>query len=259
MTAPRLATTALTAAAITVCGLVATTPAQAAERLFTYVYDVTTQPVGTREFEQYVTWKTDKDTDPGYDKIEFKTELEFGVTENLELGVYLAEWSYEDGGSVSDDGVEFDTVALRAIYNLTNPTTDTIGSALYGELVFGGEKIAIEGGILLQKNVDRWVFAYNAIMEAEWESAHYNEDKGVFEQSAGVSYQFSPAFSAGAEILHEVDFDDWDTTGPNAVYLGPNAAYRSGKWWATVTPMFQVTDVAGEPNFQVRMIFGFDF
>ena len=249
---------AFSAAALVLAGLLSPA-AQASDRPFTYVYDVTTQPVDAIEYEQWVTWKTDKDTDNGYDRIEFSHELEFGLTDRLQLGLYVANWRYQDGGSISDDGAEFRSVAAEFIYNLSNPTTDLVGSALLAEIKFGGEVFELEGGILLQKNIDRWVIAYNAVIEAEWETAHYNEDKGVFEQTAGISYQFSPKWSLGAELLHEIEFDDWDTTGEDVVYLGPNFSYRSENWWVTVTPLLQITDESGEANYQVRMIFGFDF
>lgn len=254
---PRFSITKLLPA-LALAGL-ATTQAHAADRVFTYVYDVTTQPIGTWEIEQWTTWKTDKDTDSEFDQIDFRTELEYGYSENLQLALYFAEWRYQDGASVTDDGAEFKTVSFEVIYNLSNPTTDTIGSALLGEVVYGGEKIAVEGGILLQKNVDRWVFGYNAILEAEWEQAHYQEDKGVFEQSAGISYQIDPNWSAGGELLHEIEFDDWSDVGDDVVYIGPNVAYRGDGWWAAVTTMFQVTDVAGEANYQTRLLFGIDF
>jgi len=247
--------------ALSVVGLAAliAAPAQAGDRVFTYVYDVNTQPIGTFEIEQWTTWLTDKDTDSDYDRIDFRTEVEFGVTEDLQLAFYLADWRYEDGASVADDGAEFRDVAIEVIYNLTNPTTDTIGSALYGEVKWGGEVIELEGGILLQKNIDRWVFGYNAILEAEWEHAHYDDDKGVFMQSAGISYQLSPNWSTGAELVHEIEFDEWDNVGDDVVYLGPNVAYRGEGWWVACTAMFQATDVASEANFQTRLLIGFDF
>lgn len=245
---PALALSALAAA-----------PAHAADRLFTYSYDVTTQPLGAIELEQWVTWKTDKDSDHSFDRIDLRTEIEYGLTDDLQLGIYIADLRYEDGDSVTDDGFEYHDFAAELIYNLSNPTTDLIGSALYFEIVFGGEVFALEGGILLQKNVDRFVFVYNAILEAEWESAGYNDEKGVFEQTAGISYQLDPSFSVGVELLHEIEFEEWSEAGPDVLYAGPNAAYRGNGWWVTVTPMFQITDVAGEPNYQVRMIFGIDF
>jgi hypothetical protein len=148
------------------------------------------------------------------------------------------------------------------VYNMTNPTTDLLGSALYGEIQLGHRKFELEGKIILQKNVGRWVFAYNATLEAEWEgdsSWHFDERKGVIEQTAGASYQFSPRFLVGAEILHEVEFEDWSEAEDHVLYAGPDASWRTGNFWVTLTPLVQLTSLSSEPDFQTRLIFGFDF
>ena len=87
----------------------------------------------------------------------------------------------------------------------------------------------------------------------------YEDDKGEFVQTAGVSYQFSPRFLVGAELLHEVEFDDWEHTGRNVMYLGPNTSFRGDKWFLTVAPLFQVSNVDSEVDFLTRMIFGVHF
>ncbi len=233
--------------------------AEGGERKFTFVYEATTAPPGTIEYEQFVTWKASKANDSDFDRLEFRHELEFGLTPRLQLGVYLADWRYQDGESVNINRVEYRDTAIELIYNVLNPVTDPIGLALYGEVKGGDELFELEGKIILQKDLGPWTLAYNATIEAEWEGDDFDEDKGEFEQTAGVSYQFSPKFSAGVEFLHEVAFDDWDETGPSVVYFGPNAAIRTKSWWLTVSPLFQVTGVDAEPDFMTRVIFGVEF
>ena len=43
------------------------------------------------------------------------------------------------------------------------------------------------------------------------------------------------------------------------VYAGPNVSLRFGKAFATLTGMWQITDIDGEADFQMRTIFGFEF
>ena len=232
---------------------------QAGERRFTYVYEATTQPKGMVEFEQWVTWKTDKNTDSKFDRIDFRHELEFGITDRFQLGLYLADWRYQDGRSVADDGATYRDTAVELIYQLRDPVDDGFGLAIYGEVKLGDELFELEGKIIAQKNIGKWVLAWNGIIEAEWEGSNYSEDKGEFGQTIGASYQFSPKLTAGIELLHEVEYDDWSRWKDHVVYLGPNVSMRTPNWWITVTPMFQVTDIDSEPNFQARFIFGFDF
>ena len=240
--------------AILCASTIATGSVDAGERRFTYVYEATTLAKGEREYEQWVTWKTAKETDRDFDRFDFRHELEWGVTDNFQLAFYFADWRYDADKRKGD----FRDIALEAIYNFTSPVTDPVGLSLYGEIQIGDEKLELEGKLILEKDFGSVVLAYNAILEAEWEGSHLEEDKGEFAQTVGLSYQFSPRFLAGIELLHEIEIPDWrGARGKGLLYLGPNFSYRTEKWWATLTPLFQVSDVEDEPDFQMRLIVGF--
>ena len=226
------------------------------QRAFTYTYEATTLPKGALELENWVTWKTDKGSDASFDRYDFRHELEYGVTDNFQVALYLSDWRYEK--SKEDETTEWRNVAVEAIYNISDPTADLLGSGLYGEVKLGDELFSLESKLLLQKNIDRVILAYNASIEAEWEGPDYEEDKGEFQQTVGVSYQFVPKFSGGFEFLHEVEFEDWETTGDNLLYLGPVASYRGQDWFATLTTLVQLTDVSSEVDLQTRLIVGID-
>lgn len=230
--------------------------AQAGDRRFTYTYEVTTAPKKSVELETWVTWKAYRGEE-NLNKFEFRHELEIGLTDHLQLGLYLSDWSIEhqDGHSKA----HWSNFGAEVIWNLSNPTTDFLGSALYGEVKAGDELFALEGKLLLQKNFGPWIVAYNAIVEAEWEGVDLEEQVGVFEQTLGISYQVTPKFSLGAEVVHEIEFEDWEEAGEHIVSVGPNASYRFGRCFATATVLFEVTGVEGEPDVQSRLIFGVNF
>lgn len=234
-------------------------PAHADERRFTFIYESPTEMPGEVEYEQYVTWKTNKDTDSSYDRVDFRHELEFGITDRFQLAVYLSDWSYEDGRSVEDDGADWKDVALEGIYNFTDRSTDLLGVSLYGETAIGDEVFKLEGKLILDKQIGNWLFAYNITLEAEWEGDDYAEDVGEFQQTLGVSTMLGENWYVGAELLHEVEYEDWTESSPDVVYAGPNFGYTAGGWFITVTPMIQLTDVGDEPSYQTRMIFGWTF
>ena len=238
--------------------LITTGRVNASERRSTFVYETTTLPKGEWEFEQWVTWKTAKETHRDYDRFDFRTEIEFGVTDNFQLGIYLSDWRYEETRSEGKHGGDWRDIAVEGIWNLWDPATEPFGLALYGEVKVGDDMVELEGKLLIQKNFGKITLAYNAIIEAEWEGSHYHEDKGELAQTFGLSYQFSPKFLAGVELLHEFSIPDWrGIRGKGVLYVGPNFSYRTEKWWATITPLFQVSDVEDEPDFQMRLIFGF--
>lgn len=234
-----------------------TSDTQAGDRRFTYSYEATTAAKGTIEYEQWVTWKARRGSAGDKDQFDFRHELEFGLTDKLQLGIYLSDWSITNEGG--DTEADWSKTAVELIYNLTNPTTDFLGVGLYGEVFVGEELFGIEGKLLLQKNIGNWIFVYNATLEAEWEGDGLSEDIGEFKNSFGISYQISPKFSVGAEVFTEVEFEGWEDAGDHAIYVGPNFAFRSGNFFATTTVLFQTTGIDAEPDVQTRLIFGYDF
>lgn len=250
--------------AVIVGGMLSVTGLEAGERRFTYVYEATTAPKGEIEVEQWMTWKTQREEGRRGNVFDFRTEVEYGITDRLQLGVYLADWRVVDNAAGGEDGAHasFQDSAVELIYNISNPVTDIVGSAIYGEMKIGPEKFELEGKFILQKNFGPVVVAYNATLEAEWEGeqfGYFNERTGVFEQTLGVSYQFTPNFLLGGEFLHEIEFSDWKEPGDSIVYVGPNASFRFDRFYVTTTALIQATAIAGEPDFQLRTIFGFHF
>jgi hypothetical protein len=231
--------------------------ASADERRFTYVHESTVHAPGEIAYEQFVTWKTGRDDRPGFNRIDLRHEIEFGVVEDFQIGLYLPDWRIEwDDASTS---VRFRDVAVDGILALTNPSESAFGSALYGEVKYGDELITLEAKLLLQKNIDRMVLAWNGMVEAEWEGDGYDDDKGVFGQTLGASYEINPRWLVGAELVHEIEYADWSDWGDHFVAVGPNVSHRSEQFWITATALLQVTDMADEPDFQLRTIIGFDF
>ncbi len=233
------------------------TPVQAGERRFVYSYETTTQPKGMREYEQWMTWKS-------YDnkqRFDFRHEFEYGITDSLQLGIYLADWRYEkvDGKGGKAD---YKASGFELIYQLIDPNKSPFGSALYGEVLVGDQKVELEAKFLLQKNFGPLAVVYNAVLEAEWEGEsldNLDENVGVWENTLGLSYQVNPRFFVGVEALHEVEFPDWSSVGDHVVYVGPNISLRKGNTFVTIAGLFQVTDVASEPNSQLRVLFGIHF
>ena len=255
----RVALRTLNAAALSAVFFGSVVAVQAGARRFTYVYEATTAVPGSVESENWITWKTSPREERRNDAVDFRNEIEFSATEHLQVGLYLADWDYREDPGANEHGFRYQSSALELIYNLSNPTTDPLGSALYGEVRGGPEELELESKVILQKNLGRFVFAYNGTLEAKWEGDHLEEKGGEFSQSFGVSYEISPTWLVGGELLHEIDLPDWSEAEDSVLYAGPNVSYRGRNWWATVTPLVQLTNVASEVDFQTRLIFGFSF
>ena len=237
--------------------MIAPAPILATERKFAFSYEVTTAPKGTVELENWVTWKHSDNAAGKVDRFDFRHELEFGITDRFQAAVYLANWTYDDRNP--EKKASYQNSGIELIYNLTNPTTDFLGSALYLEVLAGDENLELEGKLLLQKNFGPLIVAYNAVLEAEWEGSKLEERKGEFAETLGVSYELTKKFSLGAELLHEVEFPDWGAAEEARVWAGPNVSVRAGRVSAVLAGLFQVTDVDEEPEVQTRLIVGFTF
>jgi len=223
-------------------------------RRFTFLYEANTSAPGSLELENWVTWR--RATGPGrFDQVDFRHELEYGVTDKFQVSVYLADWLYE--AHPEHSGFVYSDSAIELIYNLTNPVVDPVGLSIYGELRAGDRLIELESKMIAQKNFGPLILAYNATLESVWVGDDLSEREGEFSQAFGASYEFSPRISAGVELLHELVFPEWRDNGHiRNFFVGPNVSYRSGNWFVTVTALAQATDTEGEPDFQLRTIFG---
>ena len=220
-------------------------------RHFTFLYEAPTSPPGSVELENTVTWGHGSDSND----VLVREEVEIGVTERLQLGIYPLDWSHQTG-----NGLEYNGAAIEAIYNLSNPVIDPLGISLYQEISVARRHFESESKLIAQKNFGRWIFDYNATLEAKWEDRHLEEETGEFQQALGASYELSPRLSVGLEFLHEFVFPEWrDAEKIRNVFVGPNVSYRRHSWFVTATALAQATDTSGEADFQVRTIFGIGF
>src|SRR5205807_8493038 len=92
-------------------------------RHFTYIYEATIEEPGEVELENWVTWQTRKPVEHGFQEVDFRHEIEFGVTNKLQASVYLADWSYVN--SKENEGFVFSNAALELIYQIYNPAKDS--------------------------------------------------------------------------------------------------------------------------------------
>ncbi|HEV8604566.1 MAG TPA: hypothetical protein VGQ99_04330 [Tepidisphaeraceae bacterium] len=236
--------------------------AAADPRPFTLTYDAYPIGKGALEYEQWITFNTHKDSDHGFQEFQFLHELEYGIADNFDLGLYFLRWNYED--SNSDSGARYDGAALEFIYTIFNPAKDEWGLALYGEIAVAEDELEFEQKVLVQKDVGKWIFAYNFILETEiegvFDSNKENEVEGVIGHAFGITKAVARTWFVGGELLVESKFPDWSNYESTTAYLGPTISYQGGDhWWATVTPAYQISDEEDEADWKIRLIAGWEF
>ncbi len=136
---------------ILLLSILPTIPALGGVRHFTFLYEANTSAQGSLELENWVTWR--RATGPGrFDQVDFRHELEYGVTDTFQASIYLADWFYEHDRERS--GFAYSDSAIELIYNLTNPVVDPVGLSIYGELRVGNRLIELESKLIAQKNFE---------------------------------------------------------------------------------------------------------
>jgi hypothetical protein len=252
--------------------------AQATERYFTYTYEPEVFPQGAAEFEQWITLRTQRDSQVGQDNFnrwELREEFEYGVTDNYSVSLYLntSSESYRDPMTGSDySKFRFDGVSVENRYMLLNPTENPVGLTLYLEPRYAGDEAEVEEKIIIGQRCGDWKWAFNLGHATEWtDSLHTTE--GEVEADFGITRHLNHRWSLGLEVRDHNELPDYNFWENTAVFVGPVATLTQDKWWATLTVLPQVygnnfqgnpdnnhyLDLEGHERVDVRLIVGIGF
>ena len=210
---------------------------------FTYTYE--TLPEGEAELEQFVDMTPVKALSATtgqplfYLAPQFQTEFEYGITNRLELGLYLtfAPTTPSDltNGATLPEG---NGVKQRLRLRLAEEGAWPLDVALYGELVENDREIEIEAKIILQRRLGRARVAVNLWAEREYYFA--NRRDWVLNPTAGVTYEVTPTFQPGIEYWMRAEFPDPKPPSPRPFnvlphhFVGPAMLLNFGRiWWST--------------------------
>jgi hypothetical protein len=251
--------------------------AHATPRPLPFTYQAETLPRGSMEVEQFVDLvpvrviNNNLGGPQWYLATEFQTEFEIGVTDRLELGLYVAfvpRPSADIYGSVPV--MEFGNgVRQRVRYHLADPETWPVDMSLYGEVSETDTEIELEGKVILQRRVGPVRFITNLWVEHEFYLSGVRE--WVLDPTVGVTAELSPRYHIGAESWMRAE-DQVAGTGPRGwvvkphVYVGPAFLMNFNKLWWSTGLYWQVTDVdqtlqPGNPygHYWARTIVGLSF
>ena len=204
-----------------------------------------------------------------YTATQFQTEFEYGLTDRLELGLYVVYVPTPTGFSETAPMTEVTGVKQRLRYVFADPGAWPIDVGVYGELVEGDTEFEFEGKVLLQRRLGKLRIATNLWAEYEVYYALPERDL-VLNPTLGATYEVSPSVHLGAEGWVRAEYPNPAieprpyALGPVG-YVGPTALFNFGKLWWSLGLYGRVTDVdhvmqPGEPYgpFWGRMILGYE-
>jgi len=238
------------------------TIAEADENYFGYSYGAEVLPQGKVEAYSWTTGRFGKGKGV-YSAYDFKQEIEYGITDRLQVGVYVNEVYHRfSGGPLEDTGSDvakhrnrfsYQGNEVEFKYMFLNPLKDAVGLAFLVEpeyklanSVSGDKDLELElaGKVILQKDFldDQLITALNIGTEFEWERPRPSHGQSftnnmLWDISGGVSYRVAPGWFVGIEGLYHTEFEGVNihNQGHWALFFGPTLHYATQRWWATLT------------------------
>jgi hypothetical protein len=227
--------------------------ARANPRPLPFTYQAETLPKGAVEVEQFVDLVPVLAEPLGNNNpqvwllaSQFQTEFEVGLTDRLELGLYVTFVPQPNAGYADriPSLPEGNGIKQRLRYHLADPETWPIDVSLYGEVSENEREVELEGKIILQRRVGRVRFITNLWAEHEFYLDHHRE--WVLNPTLGVTAELSPRYNLGAEgwwrAEYRVDRPAGTSNLTPAAYVGPAFMANFGKLWWSVGAYVRVTD-----------------
>jgi hypothetical protein len=221
--------------------------ASANPRPLPFTYQHEQLAAGATEIEQFVDLTPVRATDAlsgdpaWYGLTQFQTEIEHGITDRLELGLYLTI-APGPPQSLADvpRPMEGNGMKQRLRYQLAPTGQWPLDVSLYGEISETDHEIEFEAKVILQRRIGIARIIANAMAEQE---LYYDGQRDfVIRPTAGVTFEASPSVQPGIEWWMSAEFHEnsensalgtREFPGPHQ-YLGPALLLQFGNvWWTT--------------------------
>lgn len=244
----------------------------AGEDLLGYIKGAETLPAKGIELYQIFTLRNDKGTGD-YSAYDFKTELEYGVTNSLSASMALMGQKISRSGLVVDgylpeqknNSLNVSGVEAELKYNILSPAKDDFGlstnfsldhnwkdnhSGLAKKTTSFGvdllmQKFFLEGELVWLGSIGtESTYADRGALigppdDFEWSTSPEVELELKF--GTGISYRFISNWYLGAEALYETEFETEVGQERWSYFAGPSIHYGSSNWWATLTWLPQIS------------------
>jgi len=214
---------------------------------FTYQYE--TLPKGEVEVEQFVdvaplyAWDSEHHSvlEPAYT---LTTEVEYGLTDRLELGLYMV-MKNDPAGAGADAPLYFDGLKQRLRYRIGREGQLPVDLALYLEVAELHDEIELEEKIIVQKRFGQLKAIANLWVEQGFERG--GEVAFYLKPTVGLVYELNENATIGAEYWMNAEYtlaepageeeepsaqDEWNHAPHH--FIGPAVSLRWEKlWWTT--------------------------
>ena len=241
--------------------LTAAASAQADEPMFGYTNTTDLLPKSRWQIEQGITFR-DSAGAGEFQRLESRTEVDVGLTDNLQGTLYLnasrmdARFSAPPEVRLSPlgemDRSRIDSGAVELIWRLTSPYLRPAGSALLVDATVGHGPPVFGVKLIGQKNFrdDTIILAGNLRVDLgvreKPPGASLLPSRAVtpVEADLGLSYRFRPNWSVAGELRGRAKYEgrllSLGRQDDAALYFGPTLHYGGERWFLTLTALRRI-------------------
>jgi hypothetical protein len=245
---------ALVASGLAASVLLASTLAVATPRALPFTYNYETNAEGEGEIETYIDLVPVKAKNPTGDPqtvllSQFQEEFEYGITDHLELGLYVTYAPVPNGftqGGQVPSLMEGNGSKQRLRYRISDAGKLPIDIGLYGEVTENENEIELEGKVILQRRFGKFAIAGNFVTERELYFS--GQADWILDPSVGFWYQVTPVFQPGFEWWMYKEWTNREPAGgafnlDDQQYVGPTIHLNLGRIWWTSGAYARLTQV----------------
>jgi hypothetical protein len=227
--------------------------ALATPRALPFTYNYETNAEGEGEIETYIDLVPLKGQNAigGSQTVlasQFQEEFEYGITDRLELGLYVTFVPPASGFAPNEVPAltEANGSKQRLRYRISDAGKLPIDIGLYGEVTENENEIELEAKVILQRRFGKLAIAANVVTEREFYFTGQADQ--VFDPSAGLWYQVTPVFQPGFEWWM---YKEWTNRAPATTvfnledqqYVGPTIHLNLGRIWWTSGAYARLTNI----------------
>jgi hypothetical protein len=266
----------LLASCLALGGALCARPAAADIRSFVYTQESRVLAPGQSELEPWTTFRLGRSQ--YYSALDGRLELEHGLLPGLQLALY---WNFatETRDVVQDTLTgelsrvtrsEFASASAELKYQLSDPTADVVGSALYLETTLGPRESELEAKLIFDRAVGKWLLAGNVIGELELEPVR-NPDGSELETAFVLTPTLAAAYlfahgSVGLELRAPLGLTGEADSA--TLFGGPVVRWSDAGFWAALGVQPQLAafsgksensrlDLSQHERVEVRLLAGF--
>jgi hypothetical protein len=252
-------------------------PAAAINRAFVYAHESRVLAPGESELEPWTTFRAGRTR--YYSAIDGRLELEHGLAPGLQLALF---WNFStQTQDVIQDSLtrelarvtdsEFAGASAALKYQVSDGTADALGSALYLETTLGPRESELEGKLIVDRSIGKWLLAANLKAELELEPTRDAdgselETSFVLEPILAAAYALPRGVSVGVELRAPLGLAG--EAKSRTLFGGPVARFADRGFWAALGVQPQLAAFAGRSadsrldlshheRLEVRLLAGF--